>query len=671
VLASAAATSIPADAQETEVEIDPVVIEEERLPDPVLTERSFETSQDVTGFGETVYTEPSWQSFESTAELLGQSAGAQIRRQGGREDFSTLSIRGAPAGQLRVLLDGVSLGRADDAVVNLSDIPLEAVERIEIHRGTAPAGLSAASAASVVNIITKDPRGTTAGAAAGLGSFGSGKIVGYGSGGIGEGAASALASLRTTEGDYEYLADSFGIFEPGEGCVRQMPNNESDTVSALLRYRHPFGESLRVQAREHVFYKNEGVPGPDLRACPTPSRPVADPSNANLETTRSITALALEGADAAWALESSLLYQQEKLTEAELDADNVADSVASMTLGRWRRTIGSHLVGGTTEVGYETFDQEFLERMEPGASADRWSLAIAAGDEWSIPRWNLTLDLQVRHQQLWNSFDAASTGSGDDESSTDPRAGLRWEPVRGLVLKGNVGTYFRPPTFDELFGADGFTEGNPALDPESGINRDVGFEWSARFAWLSRLDLGYAYFHNDIDDVIVVLLTPQRVAVAQNVARAHVTGHEVRLEAQIPWGLALSANYTYQDAVNRTDSFGVRGRKLPSLPPHEAYARLSWPLPFTGDRVLLSYDVQVDSSHFRDSENALAPIPTRVEHGLALIVTLAGGFRLTLEADNLGNSLIPDEIGYPLPSRTFHATLSWSGRRDQERHDAS
>ena len=66
--------------------------------------------------------EPTWRSFETPAELLGRSVGAQLRRQGGRDDFSTLTIRGAPSAQLRVLLDGVALGRASSSVVNLADL---------------------------------------------------------------------------------------------------------------------------------------------------------------------------------------------------------------------------------------------------------------------------------------------------------------------------------------------------------------------------------------------------------------------------------------------------------------------------------------------------------------------------------------------------------------------
>ncbi|HYB98538.1 MAG TPA: TonB-dependent receptor [Candidatus Limnocylindrales bacterium] len=649
-------------AEETEVEIPTVVIEDERLPEPALTERSFDTTEDVTGFGETIMTEPSWQSFESTAELLGQSVGAQIRRQGGRDDYSTLSIRGAPAAQVRVLLDGVSLGRADDSVVNLADIPVEAIERIEVHRGSAPAGVTAASAASVVNIITKQPRGATAGAAAGLGSFDSGKIVGFGSGALASGTASALATVRTTKGDFEFVDDRGtrrGPNSRADDRIRERENNESDSVATLLRYRRPLSEAARVLLREHFFYKNEGVPG--LEPFPTPQ--------ANLETTRNIAALALEASDSSWALETNVLSQREKLTgtrvvEGEASVDNVADSVASTTQGRFTRTLAdTHRVGGSAEVVYETFDMAMTEDTGAVADADRWSLSMAASDEWTLARWRLTLIAELRHQQLWSDHSIAAS---ENDHSTDPRGGLRWQPLPSLAIKANVGTYFRAPSFNETFGTDGFSVGNPLLQPESGINRDVGFEWSARVPWVSRLDIGYAYFHNDVDDLIVVVPDLNRRAKSQNVGDAHVTGHEVRIEAQVPWGFALSANYTYQDADNRTPRLGLQGKQIPGLPPHEAYGRLSWTLPWTSERAVVSYDIEIDGEHFIDSSNDQLPIPTRVVHGLALVLMLTGGFRLSLEAENLGNSLVPDEIGSPLPSRAFYATLSWSGQHGDD-----
>ena len=119
-----------------------------------------------------------------------------------------LDIRGAPAGQVRVLLDGVALGRASDSVVNLADLPAELVDRIEVYRGFAPAGLSPSSAAGVVNVVTKDPAKPTAGVAAGGGSFGTARANAMGAGPLAGGNASAFASWRRTDGDFDYRDDN-------------------------------------------------------------------------------------------------------------------------------------------------------------------------------------------------------------------------------------------------------------------------------------------------------------------------------------------------------------------------------------------------------------------------------------------------------------------------------
>ena len=73
----------------------------------------------------------------------------QIQHLGGRDDFSTASIRGATGGQVKVLLDGVSLTRASTSVVNLADLPMKSIERIEIYRGFAPVRYGSSGAASV------------------------------------------------------------------------------------------------------------------------------------------------------------------------------------------------------------------------------------------------------------------------------------------------------------------------------------------------------------------------------------------------------------------------------------------------------------------------------------------------------------------------------------------
>ncbi len=643
-----------AGADDEATQLQPIVVEDETSDAEVLPARSFETPEDDVGFGETILTLPAWQGFVSASELLGQSVGAQLRRQGGREDFSTLSVRGAPAGQVRILMDGVALGRADNAVVNLADLPLDSVERIEVYRGFAPVGLTPISSASVVNLVTRRPTRPTFGVATGYGSFGSAKVSAHAAAPLGnKGSASAFANFRTTDGDFEYRDDNGTVSNPADDEVRKRANNHSDAVDLLLRYQRPLVEGLSLQLRDQGFYKDEGVPGLARFS----------PPHATLETVRNTSAVVVEDDSKRWALESNLTYESKDLSGFGFQ-DNRGRTLASTTQGRWSRALGkSNFVSASAEVGYETFRQTFTEAVSlPGNSSDRWSLAMAGGDEWTLERWNLTASLQLRHQELWNSFDAtlANDKSNTSDRSTNPRVGLRWQPLTGFTIKGNVATYYRPPTFDELFGTDGFTVGNSDLSPESGINRDIGWEWSPALRGFGRVEVSYAYFHNNIDDVILVILNYQRLAKAMNAAKARIRGHEARLEAEGPYGLALSANYTYQDAENRTPRAGQFGKQLPSLAPHEAHSRLSW----TRGRFVAAYDADLSSEHYIDSENAAPPVPTRVLHGVELgFGPFGGGFRVSLEGDNLGNDLTPDEIGFPLPGRAFYATLSWSSPR--------
>lgn len=637
--------------------LETIVVEGDSIDDDSpLPERSFETPEDLAGFGETITVDEAWATFASTAELLGQSVGAQIRRQGGRDDFSTLSIRGAPAGQVRVLLDGVSLGRASDTVLNLADLPMDAVERIEVYRGFSPVGLTPQSAAAVVNVVTREPDRPTYAVASGLGSFSSGKIFASAAAPLAGGAASAFASLRSTDGDFEYVDDNGTLFNPHDDRVRRRANNDSDALDSLLRWRRPLATGLDVLARSQTFYKDEGVPGLARFSPPT----------ARLSTVREVAALAIEGSK-GWSAETSVAYQREELSDFGA-SDNVATTVAPTATGRWnRRLFDRHWLSASADVAYETFSQD-RTGATGGArtTADRISTAVAAGDDWDLPALDLTVSLQLRHQELFNDFGSATSGgSNTSDRSTDPRLGLRWEPRPDLVLKANVATYFRPPTFDESFGTDGFTVGNPDLVPEEGFTRDAGVEWASHGAWGS-LRTSYAYFESDIDDVILVVLTFQRTAKAINAARARVRGHELRAEWQGLRGFSASVNYTYQDARNRTPSSTLRGAELPGLAPHEAYARVSW----RRGPVTLGYDVDVTGEHFTDSENVNPPIPTRIIHGVHLVYgPFWGGFRLALEGENLGDSLIPDEIGFPLPGRAFYATLSWQGGPDDDADD--
>ena len=96
-------------------------------------------------------------SVETLSDALADTVGVQVRRFGGLGDFSTVSVRGFSPRQVQVYLDGVPLARADNETVDLSDLPLDAVEHVEVYRGATPLRFAQSGPGGVVNVVTRQP----------------------------------------------------------------------------------------------------------------------------------------------------------------------------------------------------------------------------------------------------------------------------------------------------------------------------------------------------------------------------------------------------------------------------------------------------------------------------------------------------------------------------------
>jgi outer membrane autotransporter protein len=89
--------------------------------------------------------------------LLDRIPGLFIDHMNGQGHYTTARIRGSTAGQVDVYVDGVRMNMNGEAAVNLSAIPVDNVERIEVYRGYVPARFIGAPLGGVINIITKKP----------------------------------------------------------------------------------------------------------------------------------------------------------------------------------------------------------------------------------------------------------------------------------------------------------------------------------------------------------------------------------------------------------------------------------------------------------------------------------------------------------------------------------
>ena len=675
---------------------------EERLPEVVVTAPPIRTTtpspRDPTAFSTIVETREAATSVETLTDVLANTVGVQVRRFGGLGDFSTVSVRGFSPGQVQIYLDGVPLSRADNEVVNLSDLPLDAVDHVEVYRGVTPLVFAQSGPGGVVNVVTRRPGAAPlVAASASYGSFDTRKANFAVGGSHGPVEALVFAQYLGSAGDFRFTNE--GIPATASDDVRQTRENnafDQGDVTARLVYR---ADPMTLAATVDSFAKSQGVPG----------NVGAPSSTGHQDTQRQLAHLDLTTApQGPWSigLDGSLfgIFQQGTFTAEDppgtgfehQDTTDTSTTIGAQLVGRG--AIGTHQIPGLLVASsVERFVQRNGiggQRVDPGISParTRTRVALAGEDEILLLGDRVSIVPNVRWEFFHDVFPGdplvkvpSEEGAGSkSQDFLTPRLGARADVGWGATLLGNVGRSARVPNLTELFGNSGIVAGNPNLKPETATSWDVGFRLQSPWtnAIVTDATLEAAYFSSDVDDVIVLVPSSISVFTPKNIGAATIRGEEVAARIAITDRLALATNYTHQAALDATDDPNYRGNQLPNRPAHEAYARLelTWsasrPLPIgaLGERLWpgrVYYDVDLIADNFLTRANSEADrVASRAYHGLGLDLTLPwAGLRIAWELKNFTNDQTQDALGFPLPGRSMFVTLSYGfGTASETRH---
>lgn len=371
------------------------------------------------------------------ADVLSRLPGVQIVRNGGAGSNTSVYLRGADTRFTAVYIDGVRVDSQSTGGASWQDIPLEAVDRIEVLRGPAAAVYGSDAIGGVVQIFTKKGEGKAKPyVGLGWGSRGTVKALAGVSGGAGGWDYSLGVSHASSNG---FNAKTSAGFNPDADGYRNNAFNG--------RVGYQINSNQRVEATALTSYMNAGYD-----ATVSKISPMADD--------RSIYKMNAVGLN--WLAKWSDVYSTRLQYTQSRDFYQTKPSVYETDT-----RLHSYLFQNEWRLGAQTVTAA-LERREDKlvnngldiGSRNRSQNALALG--YGLYAGKHTLQLNARHDRD-SEFGGHTTGS----------AAYGYEFMPNWRATASAGTAFRAPTLYQRFSQ----YGDASLSPEKGRNVELGLKW--------------------------------------------------------------------------------------------------------------------------------------------------------------------------------------------------
>ena len=594
-------------------------------------------------------------------DLLRESVGVLPSSYGGIGNFGSISIRGSSAQQVTVLLDGIPLNRAQGGGIDLADLPLDSLERIEIYRGMSPARLAQAGMGGVINVITKKPsRAGETIFSLKAGSFGTADITLSRSGSFSGGDYLFSVNLKCSDGDFLYLDNNGTEKNPRDDEIKERQNNRYFISHMLAKASYRLRPGMILRIMNDFLGRYNGVPGIDAMQS----------EQAKFSTFRDILRLELELKNlGGWGLNLNTVA----FFILAKDSFNDPDGEIALSPHSTDNTFltGGGLLKAAFSIGKHNNLTALLSLRHEGTTlkdyattpvdrggGGRTHLSLALEDEISLWGRRLIFNPSVRYDGIFNSARVLNLFFPNQETEQDHqifvwKAGFRLRPLPFLALQANVGRFFRPPSLWELYGDSGAVIGNSTLKSESGLNFDAGFSLHFRKLGIAdRLYLQAAYFYRGTNNLIAFIRNSQATIVAYNRDRARIQGLELAADVRLFGHLSLGGSYTFQRVEDRSAG-SFTGKLIPGRPVHKLVARLT----VHGTFWRVFYGLVLIDENYLDMLNKIT-LPTKVLHNLGASVQLWKRLRFTLEILNLTDDRTVDLYRFPLPGLTLFVKLT-------------
>jgi vitamin B12 transporter len=581
-------------AQETECE-------EEIKYDIVVSATLEETTTDKVGSSVTVITAEEIQRMQArtVVEVLKLIPGVQIVQNGGLGQTASVFIRGAKSEHTLLMIDGVEMNDviSPTRIYDFAHLTTDNVERIEILRGSQSILYGSDAIGGVINVITCEGTGKTAGSAS-LEGGAYGTYRGTARVGGGEENISYSAALSHVQNDGFSAAD-----EELEG------NSEEDGYENTSASAH-----LGIKPTEKTgldFYLRYLDAGADVDSG---GGAFNDDPNSLSDTQQ----LSVRGEGKALLLENRLeLYAGVSYSSTEREAVNETDADHPFS------SVDSEYSGDLVQVSARsTFHASDALTLTAGVETEEETgSSIYRSTSMFGPYEDVFEEQSVTTNSIFGlatldrgDFNASAGLRYDDhdlfgEQTTWRVTGAWYLPGSGTILRASAGTGFKAPSLFQLYS----DFGSELLHPEESTSWDVGVEQT--FAD-GDVRLGATWFYSEFENMIDFSSFTFRY---ENIAEAESKGLELFAFAAVNEMVEVHANYTWTDAMDT-----VNDEKLLRRAEHQVNGRVN--IAITPRAQLNLNGLYVGP---RDDMTFVGFLSQRVELEEFFLVNLAASYEIT------------------------------------------
>ncbi len=613
--------------QDLPVFIDEVVVEGEAVRDTATVETV--TAQAIRD-----------QGARTVAEALELVPGVYMSVGGKGE--ANFTLRGFSQRETAVLINGIPIAGPYEGTVDLANLPVETIERIEVVKGAASLLYGPNAMGGVVNIITRKGDGTRKGTA--MGEWGTGD------------AGRAGVSFQGGAGKIRYLVaadyhrqDAYPLSGDYDSQSNQpegdRSNSDREGWNAQASAGWDTGEDGRMTVSFNHIEQEKGIPHHE-----------SDPKAKYwrfTDWTRSLVDAVWEQSFGAAEFKAKAYYD---LYENSLDSyDDATYSTQDSPKNGWTSSYDDDAAGVDLTLRFGRTD-DLKWRLGLQMRRDIHRDQADAGEPWvrnEADVFSLPVEGEWRPSQKWAlvygasydlmKFDTEEAGANEDTDAVNGQVAALCGLNDALQLRFSAARRTRFAALKELFSS---TSGNPDLKPMTTNAYEVGLDAKASETLL----LTAAVFYNDVQDLID---RAGKNDPYMNIDSAELSGVELTARWELHPRATLFMAYSYLDAK---DTSGDEAVDLAYRPEHKVDLAANVRLPH-------AFDIGLTYGYISSQVTASDEVPELDSYqlvGLRISKALVQGLELYVNLHNLLDELYYESEGYPLGGRTLSGGLRWA-----------